>query len=169
MKIRKRIIRYAILIVACMYLLIASKLELFLENFSTLSLTTKGYLLFLFMGIVTGILNYIVTLKVSSKKHAIIVFMSLLIGTIMPHDISYNLQGNLHMFNAYLGFVGLEIITYINIYNYSLINKKTNYLKLIFIFCLFMAIYLYSLRMFVNTLAELIIILSNLFILFVIY
>lgn len=170
MKTRKIIIKALILFTVVLFVGISSKLDLLKDNFSTLSLTTKGYFIFLFMGILSGILNYIITLKISGKKCAIIVLLSLFIGTLIPHDISYNLQGNLHMLNAYLGFIGLEIITFINIYNYSLSNnKKGNVLKIVYFICLFLAIYSYTLGMFVNTLSELFIILSNLFVLIVIY
>ena len=164
MKIQKIIINLLILVDSFLFIYVSTKLDLFLENYSTLSLTTRSYFLFLFMGVLSGLIFYFVTLKNTNKKYALIVLASMYIGTAIPHDISYNLQGNLHLLNAYLGFIGLEIITYINVFYYN--NKHLKYLYFI---SLFISVYFYCLNMCVNTIAELVIILSNLFIYFVIY
>ena len=137
------------------FLLPISKLNLFTENYSTLSLTTRGYLYVLFLGIVIGILlareTYIITKNITNS---ILMFLSLLIGTIIPHHVPYNLQGNLHLLFAYLGFVGLAILTIIN-------TKYSKYSKY-YIMCLLISVLIYLKCGMVNTLSEVIVMLSSL-------
>lgn len=167
MKIRKRINNISLLVVGLLFVIVSTKLDLFKENYSTLSLSTKGYFLFLFMGLLSGIILGINTYLISGKKYGILMFISLLVGTIIPHDISYNLQGNLHLFNAYLGFVLLEIVMFINVYKYSFINySKSKKLYYILFISLVLAVLSYTKYMCVNTLSELIIMLCDLFIMY---
>lgn len=83
-------------------------------------------------------------------------FLSLFIGVIIPHHVPYNLQGNLHLLFAYIGFAGLVIITTINTYLYK---EKYYYFLLILL-----SILIYLKYGIVNTLSEIIVMISSLFI-----
>jgi len=131
----------------------AFKLDLFSENYSTLSLTTRGYLYVLFLGIMIGLLLGYETSIISFKKQGLLMFISLLIGTMIPHHIPYNLQGNLHLLCAYLGFVGISIITIMNLKN----TKFKNYYYL----ALMLAVTFYFKCGMVNTLSEIIVMFST--------
>jgi len=147
----------------CLFVIVSSKLDLHYENYSTLSLTTKGYFIFLFMGVITGFTLAYETRFISNLKHGIIIFLALLIGTIIPHDISYGLQGNLHLLNAYGGFFMLVYVSFVNIYYYGLTNlKQSRIICFIYLLCICLAIYLYMDKLFVSTLCELIVIISTL-------
>ena len=150
------------LVASILFIIPTFKLDLFNENYSTLSLTTRGYLYVLFLGIVIGILlakeTYIIT---KNKTNSILMFLSLLIGTIIPHHVPYNLQGNLHLLFAYVGFVGLAISTIIN-------TKYSKYSKY-YIMCLLISILIYLKCGMVNTLSEVIVMLSSLAINLIIY
>lgn len=143
------------LIASILFIIPAFKLDLFNENYSTLSLTTRGYLYVLFLGIVIGILlareTYIIT---KNKTYSVLMFLSLLIGTIIPHHVPYNLQGNLHLLFAYVGFAGLAILTIIN-------TKYSKYSKY-YIMCLLISVLIYLKCGMVNTLSEVIVMLSSL-------
>ena len=142
-------------IVSILFVIPAFRLDLFNENYSTLSLTTRGYLYVLFEGIFIGLLlakeTYIIT---KNKICSIFIFLSLLIGTIIPHHIPYNLQGNLHLLFAYIGFAGLTILTINNI-------KYSKYLKY-YMICLLSSVLIYLKCEMVNTLSEVIVMLSTL-------
>ena len=146
------------LIAITLLIVVASFLDPFKENYSTLSLSTKGYFLFLFLGILIGLILSFETYYISNKKYAIIMFLSLLVGTIIPHDISYNLQGNLHLFNAYLGFSIMMIITFVNLYQSIMIKRQNKVPLYIVLIGLFISVYSYMNYLCVNTFSELIII-----------
>ena len=154
-KINNNLIVIINVIVLILFIIPSFKLNLFDENYSTLSLTTKGYLYVLFLGIAIGILlayeMYIIT---NNKINALLMFLSLLIGTIVPHHVPYNLQGNLHMLFAYIGFVGLVIMTTLNIKNIKV--------KSIYFFMLFVSVAFYLKCSMVNTLSEIIVMISSL-------
>ena len=170
MKIKqKQINNISLLVIAVIFIAVSTRLDLFKENYSTLSLSTKGYFLFLFMGLLAGIVLAYNTYLISGKKYALLVFIALLLGTIIPHDITYNLQGNLHLLNAYLGFVLMEVVMFINVYIYSFINyKKSKTISYILIISLIIAILSYTRYMCVNTLSELVVMLTNLFVVYLI-
>ena len=170
MKIKqKQINNISLLVIAVIFIAVSTRLDLFKENYSTLSLSTKGYFLFLFMGLLAGIVLAYNTYLISGKKYALLMFIALLLGTIIPHDITYNLQGNLHLLNAYLGFVLMEVVMFINVYKYSFINyKKSKTISYILIISLIIAFLSYTRYMCVNTLSELIVMLTNLFVVYLI-
>lgn len=170
MKIKqKQINNISLLVIAVIFIAVSTRLDLFKENYSTLSLSTKGYFLFLFMGLLAGIVLAYNTYLISGKKYALLMFIALLLGTIIPHDITYNLQGNLHLLNAYLGFVLMEVVMFINVYKYSFINyKKSKTISYILIISLIIAFLSYTRYMCVNTLSELVVMLTNLFVVYLI-
>jgi len=164
MKIKRNSIAITLTLLSItLFILVATKLDMHNENYSTLSLTTKGYFLFLFMGLIAGFTLAYETRFIANKKCALLVFLALLIGTIIPHDISYGIQGNLHLFNAYLGFFILVFASLINIYYFRLSSKRiSNIVLYIYLLCIVCAIYLYLDKLFVSTLCELIVIISTL-------
>jgi len=159
-----KIVKIANFLLVTAYLVVASTLDPFKENYSTLSLEVKGYLLFVALGILTGLLLGYETLRINGKNQAIIMFLALLIGTVVPHNISYNLQGNLHMFNAYGGFTIMMIINLSNLYKCYFLNyKKSKHLFLVLMFAFLIALYFYLDKMMVNTVSEVLIICATLY------
>lgn len=151
----KRTLILSNIILIILLLIPLNKIDLFNENYSTLSLTTRGYLYVLFFGIFSGVvLSYETYLINNNKKRSLFMFLSLFIGTIIPHHIPYNIQGNLHLLFAYVGFFGLVVITFINLTNK---NSKEIYLLLIM---LSVVIYFYCGM--VNTLSEIIVMVFSL-------
>ena len=157
MKTRNNLVIILNVIVSILFIIPSFKLDLFAENYSTLSLTTRGYLYVLFLGIIIGILLAYETYKITNNKiKSFIIFLSLFIGCVVPHHVPYNLQGNLHLLFAYLGFVGLVVITYLNVLHTKLMNI------FVLLICLVISIYLkYSI---VNTLSEIIVMLTCLYV-----
>ena len=101
--------------------------DLFYENYSTLSLTTKGYFYVLVMGIVFAIVLGYETFHLN-RKYWLYIFIASIAGTIVPHHVPYNLQGNIHLILAYLSFGVIASITYMNVfthYNRTLMNGFT--------------------------------------------
>ena len=88
-------------------------------------------------------------------------FLSLLIGTVIPHHIPYNLQGNLHLLFAYIGFAGISILTILNI--------KEIKIKNIYFLCLFLSITFYLKCGMVNTISEVIVMISTIIINYYLY
>ena len=82
-------------------------------------------------------------------------FLFMLIGVLIPHHVPYNLQGNLHLVCAYFGFAGISIITILNTRNLKTWN--------VFIICLFLAFVFYLKFGMVNTISEIIVMISYLF------
>ncbi len=102
-------------------------LDLFHENYSTLSLTTKGYFYVLVMGIVFALVLGYETYHLN-RKYWLYIFIASIAGTIVPHHVPYNLQGNIHLILAYLSFGVIAFITYMNVfthYNRNLMNGFT--------------------------------------------
>lgn len=143
-------------ILLIVFLIPAFKLDLFNENYSTLSLTTKGYLYVLLLGIIIGFILAYETYYISGKKYSLIIFLSLLIGTIIPHHVPYNLQGNLHLLCAYIGYFMLVIMT--------LHNCKLSITRNLYILMLFISVLLYLYCGMVNTISEIIVMVSTLLI-----
>ncbi|MBO7677058.1 MAG: hypothetical protein J6S49_06055 [Erysipelotrichaceae bacterium] len=140
------------MIVYILFLLPAGYLDLFHENYSTLSLDTRGYFYLLFLGIITGTLLSYETSLINTKRTGWLMFLSLVLGTLIPHHVPYDLQGNLHLLFAYGGFVIMMVITYMNIYriyDQNLLN--------IYYFIIFICAILYIRYGMVNTLCEIII------------
>lgn len=155
MKIRKKLITSLNIISLILFVIPAFKLDLFKENYSTLSLTTRGYLYVLFLGLFIGTILGYETSIVSNKKRGILMFLFMLIGVLIPHHVPYNLQGNLHLVCAYFGFAGISIITILNTRNLKTWN--------VFIICLFLAFVFYLKFGMVNTISEIIVMISYLF------
>ncbi|MDO4198114.1 MAG: hypothetical protein Q4D13_03860 [Erysipelotrichaceae bacterium] len=135
----------------------------FNENYSTLSLDTKGYFYLLTTGLSCGILSsyeYYHTLR----KYWYLGFISFFMGCIIPHHVPYDFQGNMHLLFSYTGFGLMMISTLLNIYMH---NEKTilNIISIVMIVCVYL-IYRY---MMVTTLCELFITLSVLIINMYIY
>ena len=143
-------------IVSILFLLPLNKLDLLKENYSTLSLTTRGYLYVLIVGIIIGLLLAYETRKISNFIRAILMLVSMLVGVIIPHHIPYNLQGNLHLVFAYIGFAGLVTIT--------LLNCRIKKLRDMYLLPLFISVLIYLKYGMVNTLSEVIVMLSSLLI-----
>ena len=156
MKIRRKLISSLNIISIILFIIPAFELDLFKENYSTLSLTTRGYLYILFLGILIGILFAIETAYISNKARGILIFIFMFVGVMVPHHVPYNLQGNLHLLCAYIGFAGLVIITILNCG-----IKKYRDIYLLFIF---IAILLYLKCGMVNTLSEIVVMVSSIII-----
>lgn len=153
MRIRRNKIILINLIIFVLFILPSFKLDLFSENYSTLSLNTRGYLYVLILANLIGLLLAYETSFISSRRNSVLIYLSLLIGTIIPHHVPYNLQGNLHLLFAYLGFVLLVSMTYINIMN----NKKV---LTFFYLMILLAGYIYFRYGMVNTLSETIVMIA---------
>jgi hypothetical protein len=153
MQTRTKLILCNILTVI-LFLLPVIELDLFKENYSTLSLQTRGYLFLLFLGILTGSVMAYETFHISGRKNARILLIAMILGAIVPHHVPYDLQGNMHLFLAYTSFFVLICITYFN----TLFSTKTIY-RNIMIFCLLTVSFLYMRYMMINTLCEIIIML----------
>ncbi|MBR3250467.1 MAG: hypothetical protein IKF80_02040 [Erysipelotrichaceae bacterium] len=153
MKIRKtKKILIINLIVYILFLLPVSRLDMFKENYSTLSLDTRGYLYLLFLGILIGLLLGYETYFISGRNMAITIFASLVLGTIIPHHVPYDLQGNLHLLFSYTGFAGMMSITYIN-----LLKQNNQYLINMYFLSFFEFAFIYMQYGMVTTVLEIVI------------
>ncbi len=137
------------LLVWVLFLLPTLKLDLFKENYSTLSLHTKGYLFLLFLGILTGSLMGYETYKISGRKNGVLLFLCMVLGTCIPHEVTYHLRGNLHLLFAYIGGFVLIALTYVNLYKRNDIRRIS-----LFHFVLLFCFLIYMRHMMVNTLIE---------------
>ena len=150
MKISDKLAKILNFLTLFLFLLPVWKLDLFHENYSTLSMDTRGYFFLFFLGIITGALMAYETRFISGKKNAYILFAGLFMGVMVPHHYPYDLQGDLHLFLAYMGFVSMMIITFSNTF-FSI--RQLSYQRILFLligFC--SALYLrYGM---VNTLSE---------------
>ena len=155
MRISNRKVIFINLLTAFLFLAPAAKLDLFEENYSTLSLHAKGYFILLLLGLATGAVMGFETVRISGKKYGLILFLSLLTGTIVPHEYPYHFRGHIHLLLAYAGGFGLIAITYFN-----LLHDARRHLKSIFILALTASILLYMKYMMVNTLSEIVIMLT---------
>ena len=148
------------LVTYLLFLLPVGKLDLFKENYSTLSLNTKGYFFLFGLGILCGLVLGYDSYKITrDKRWGIAVFLGLFLGTCIPHEVPYHLRGNLHLFFAYTGGFVLIVSTINNLF------KKGNLrLRNILMMNLLACLLLYMRYMMVNTLIEVIIMSSCLFI-----
>ena len=159
MRTRNKLVLILNPLVYLLFLFPVRQLDLFKENYSTLSLNTRGYLYLFFLGIITGGLMGYETFSFAQKKRGIALFVSMLIGTMIPHHVPYNIQGNLHLIFGYLGFFGLMSITYLNVFEYG--NKKLMNLYMIGVL---ISILLYIRYQMVTTLFEVIIMADCMFV-----
>ena len=106
------------LITAVLFILPVFRLDYHSENYSTLSFDTRGYLYLVFLGICSGILLGYETSVISGEREGIMVFITMMIGVIVPHHYPYDLQGNVHLILAYVSFAGLYLLSFNNIRNY---------------------------------------------------
>ena len=164
MRISNRKIILINLLTAFLFLMAASRLDLFQENYSTLSLHTKGYFILLGLGIATGVLMGYETARISGRKYGVILFVSLLVGTIIPHEYPYYFRGHIHLLLAYAGGFGLLAITYFN-----LLHDKRRRLRDIFVLSLTASLLLYMKYMMVNTLSEIMIMLTCMYVNLMVY
>lgn len=130
MKISDKLLKILNFLTLFLFLLPVSRLDLFHENYSTLSLDTRGYFFLLFLGIITGIIMAYETRFISGKRNSIILLMGMIMGTMIPHHYPYDLQGDLHLLFAYVGFTALVVITFMNTY-FS--KKQVSYQKILFL------------------------------------
>ena len=79
----------------------------------------------------------------------------MILGTIVPHHVPYNFQGDLHLFLAYTSFFVLIVITYFN----AMHRNNPLYRNLLFL-SLFASFLLYLHYLMVNTLIEILIMLT---------
>lgn len=142
------------IIISIVFLVPAFKLNLFNQNYSTLSLSTEGYLYVLILGTAIGALLGYETFFINNKLYAVSMFLSMFTGVMVPHHVPYDLQGSLHLLCAYLGFSGIVIITMINLYKNILLIKKLRY---IFSLSILASICIYLVCGMVNTASEIIV------------
>lgn len=147
-----------------LFLLPIGILDMFKENYSTLSLDTRGYLYLVFLGIITGLLMAYETYFINGKEMAIAMFFSLFIGTIIPHHVPYNLQGNMHLLFSYIGFAGMMIITFMN-----LLKSNNQYLTNMYFLSLFEFGFMYMQYGMVTTMLEIVIMSMCLLFNFILY
>ncbi|MBQ2657202.1 MAG: hypothetical protein IJF87_01365 [Erysipelotrichaceae bacterium] len=140
-----------------MLLIPLGRLQLFNENYSTLSLNTRGYLYLLVTGVLCGLVLAYETSIISNPKRGILIFLSLFLASVIPHHYPYDLQGNIHLILAYLGFCIMIAVTYLNLFQ-SYRKTSINFYTL----CLTAAFGLYLNAGMVNTLCELIIMFATL-------
>lgn len=164
MRISNRRIIFVNLLTVILFLAPAMKLNPFEENYSTLSLHAKGYFILLVLGIVTGAVMGYETAFISGRKYGLILFLSMLAGTLIPHEYPYRFRGHVHLLLAYAGGFGLMAITYFN-----LLHDSRRHLKNIFAFIVTAVILLYMKYMMVNTLSEILIMLMCLYVNLTIY
>ena len=157
MRIRNRLVCILNIIAVAMLLLPLGRLQLFNENYSTLSLNTRGYLYLLATGVLSGLTLALETLSISNRKRGILIFLGLFLASIIPHHYPYDAQGNIHLFLAYAGFclmTGITCLNRLQSYRKTLIN--------LYVLSLTAALTLYLKAGMVNTLSELIIMFSTL-------
>ena len=139
-------------IVYILFLLPISRLDMFKENYSTLSFDTRGYLFLFFLGVIIGLLLAYETYFINGKILAIAMFFSLVLGTVIPHHVPYDLQGNMHLIFAYIGFAGMMSITYVN-----LLKQNNQYLTNMYFLSFFEFGFIYMQYGMVNTMLEIVI------------
>ena len=115
MKISNKLITLFNLAVLGALLYPLGRLDLFRENYSTLSLNGRGYLYLLTLGVLIGILCGYETMKIHSRRNGYLVFFSLILGVAVPHHVPYDLQGNLHLLFAYTSAFLFCMLTFLNI------------------------------------------------------
>lgn len=164
MRISNRKIIFINLLTAVLFLAAAAKQDLLQENYSTLSLHTKGYFILLGLGILTGALMGYETMRISGRKSGAIQFFSLLAGTIVPHEFPYRFRGHIHLLLAYAGGFGLLAITFFN-----LLHDSRNCLRSVFALSVTAAVLLYMKYMMVNTLSEIVIMLMCMYVNLAVY
>ena len=157
MRTRNRLICILNLIDAVLLLFPLGRLQLFNENYSTLSLNTRGYLYLLVTGVLCGIVLAFETFMISSRKRGILIFLSLFLASAVPHHYPYDTQGNIHLFLAYAGFCMMISITFLNLFQY--LRKR---LINVYVLSLTASLALYLQAGMVNTMSELIIMFATL-------
>ena len=123
MKINNRLLIILNLFVYVIFLFIGKDLDPFTENYSTLSLNSKSYLLLLVCGILIGLLLAYETSIIKNKSIGLIMFVLMLMGVIIPHHVPYNFQGNMHLLFGYISCFGVTALTYYNIYHDSTLRS----------------------------------------------
>ena len=98
------------------------------------------------------------TCKISGKRNGLLMFLCLVLGTCIPHEVPYHLRGNLHLLFAYAGGFGMSAITLLNLY-----RRFDKRLQDLYVFLLFLCFLLYLRFMMVNTLIEILLMIASLF------
>ncbi len=76
----------------------------FKENYSTLSLTERGYFELLIIGILSGISFAIAAERLQGRKWALMTFFAFLSACILPYSLTNKPLADIHVFLAYTGF-----------------------------------------------------------------
>ena len=147
------------LVTYVLFLLPVRRLDLFRENYSTLSLHTEGYFYFFFLGILLGSVLSYDTYRIAGKRNAKIIFAALIIGTMIPLQIPYRLRGYLHLLCSYTGSFVTTVITYFNLQ-----RSQNRILKNIFTLSVLCSILLYIRIGMVSTILEVVLMTSILWI-----
>jgi len=140
------------------------KLDLLKQNFSTLTLQKSGYLYLLRIGFYIAFLLFHEMKSLLKTKAAMFLFLSFIMGILIPHHVPYDLQGNLHLFFAYASAFLVSVITYLTIEYF-----QQQQLKSFFIMAVFLVALLYMKNAFVNTLSEIILMFSILIVYLILY
>ena len=159
MRINNKLITLFNLIVSGLFLAPLRYLDLLHENYSTLTLNTKGYLYVLFLGIVIGLLSGYETAHISSKRNGIAVFLILVLGVLIPHQVPYDLQGNLHLLFAYASAFFFTALTW-----FSILRNPHPKLGGILMLGICASVLFYMKAMMVNCISEVILMCTLLFI-----
>ena len=147
------------LVTYLLFLLPVRRLDLFQENYSTLSLNTEGYFYFFFLGIILGLVLSYDTCRIAGKRNAKIIFAALIVGTMIPHQVPYRLRGYLHLLCSYTGSFITIVITYFNLQ-----RSQNILLKNIFILSVLCSVLLYIRIGMVSTILEVVLMTSILWI-----
>ena len=115
----------------------------FHENYSTLSLTSRGYWELLIIGILSGISFALAADNLQGRRWALITFAAFLSACILPYSLTDQILADIHVFLAYSGFflAGVSVLrnilslsddrlqkVLINIYSLILMAALTSYL-----------------------------------------
>lgn len=149
MRIRNNRIIIINILVYILFIFIGRNLDLYKQNYSTLSLETRGYLCLLVTGIILGLLLGYETTIISNKRNGVLMLFGLIVGVLIPHHVPYNFQGNMHLLFAYTSAFITTILTYINIYRFNNINT-------VFVLLVVLSIITYMKYMMVTGIGEII-------------
>ena len=140
------------------------RLQLFNENYSTLSLNTRGYLYLFATGILCGFTLAYETMAIGNRKRALLIFLGLLLASFIPHRYPYDLQANIHLFFAYAGFCAMIAVTCLN-----LIQNRNEKLFEVYTLSLTAAFVLYLRAGMVNTVCEFVVMTATLGVNFILF
>lgn len=107
------------------------------QNYSMITYTLKGYIIVFILCILLSI-NISNSTYIHNRKYLCIAVLGPIIGCIFPFkENAGNLLSNIHEICAYISFISVNVITYLNITKYKLINsKKGNILFWVYLWAL---------------------------------